>query len=98
MNQTSDVAVGEHCECSMTSDPINFNKTGVCPLGSQQVMTNYTDAIKLVLQNAKTCHTLDRRNLKAHQDCGAGSPYSSLRDTWVNAVQLEFNMTHWAQI
>jgi len=95
-NQTLDVAVGEHCECSMTSDPINFNKTGVCPLGSQQVMYNYTNSIKVVLENAKSCHTLDRRNLKAHLDCGAGAASSGLYDTWASAVQQEFNMTHWA--
>jgi hypothetical protein len=80
----------------MTSDPINFNKTGVCPLGSQQVMSNYINSIKVVLENAQSCHTLDRRNLKAHKDCGAGLPSSGFEDIWATAVQQEFNMTHWA--
>ena len=85
------MTVGDHCECSMTSNPLL--KTGVCPLGSQQVMYDYIDAIRKVMETSLTCHTLDRRDFKAQQDCGTAAS-----DVWANAVKQEFNISYWAQV
>lgn len=48
-------------------------------------------------EGASRCHTLDRRNILAQRDCGAGAKSSTFK-YWVEAAELEFNMTYWPQL
>jgi hypothetical protein len=58
-------------------------------------MSNSVSSFKQAyLNGAQNCHTMDRRNLKAQKDCGAGRGSGTV-DMWKNAVENQFNMTFW---
>lgn len=87
----------DYCQCSLDNGRSAIGQ-GVCALPGQAQYSAYTAAIVAMLQNgASNCHTLDRRNLVAQKDCGAGAE-SSTYQYWANAAQLEFNITNWAQV
>ncbi len=89
--------VSEHCECTLSNEIAAIETRGICPLPEQSVMTKYVDSLLKVLQNSE-CHTLDRRNLRAQVDCGAGRAGSGYESKWREAVEREFNISNWAQV
>lgn len=61
-------------------------------------MSKYVNAILDSFDNgASNCHTLDRRNMLAHRDCGAGAKSTTYK-YWKEAAEREFNITYWPQI
>lgn len=68
-NTTANVSFYDPCECTLSSDfqsSATATPKGICSLPVQSVLYDYTQAIKLMLQNgASDCHTLDRMNMQA---------------------------------
>ncbi len=82
----------EACECSMNAT-LNAQGIGYCPYPGQAQFQNYTDSLKIALQESK-CHTNDWDNWLAQRECGVGSSNVTL-PIWNKLADSWFNITYW---
>eukprot|EP00347_Sterkiella_histriomuscorum_P021376 403334190 len=93
LNGTIRTLAEDYCECSLQNQ-LNSKYQGVCPFPGQEQVYKYVNASRITMQNTN-CSSLDRYNMYAQNDCGAGGKGGELYDNWALAVEAQFNMTYW---
>lgn len=71
-----------NCQCGLDGN-------GYCPYPGVAEMTSYIQYMK-AMRTGSSCHTLDRLNMRAQQECGIGN-----NADWRNAIKVQFKYKYW---